>query len=215
MRRKAMNLIFLGPPGAGKGTVAKQLSEEKQIPHISTGDLFREEIKNETELGKKVQKIISAGDLVPDELTTEIVKKRLSQPDAKNGVILDGFPRTIPQADALAEFCEIDGVLYFDISDEEVVKRLSGRRIAKKSGRIYHVEYNPPKTPGIDNETGEPLITRPDDQEDAVRNRLDVYKNQTLPLIEYYKSKEKLINIDASQSPDAVYKSVQKTVGSL
>ncbi len=210
-----MNLIFLGPPGAGKGTVAKQLSEEKQIPHISTGDLFREEIKNETELGKKVQKIISAGDLVPDELTTEIVKKRLSQPDAKNGVILDGFPRTIPQADALAEFCEIDGVLYFDISDEEVVKRLSGRRIAKKSGRIYHVEYNPPKTPGIDNETGEPLITRPDDQEDAVRNRLDVYKNQTLPLIEYYKSKEKLINIDASQSPDAVYKSVQKTVGSL
>lgn len=210
-----MNLIFLGPPGAGKGTVAKRLSEEKHIPHVSTGDLFREEIKNETDLGKKVQKIMSDGDLVPDELTTEIVKKRLSQPDAQDGVILDGFPRTTPQADALGEFCKIDGVIYFDIPDKEVVKRLSGRRIAKKSGRIYHVEYNPPKTPGIDDETGEPLITRPDDQEDAVRNRLDVYKKQTAPLIEYYKSKGKLINIDASSAPEKVYKSVKETVETL
>jgi adenylate kinase len=210
-----MNLIFLGPPGAGKGTVAKRLSEEKQIPHVSTGDLFREEIKNETDLGKKVQKIMSDGDLVPDELTTEIVKKRLSQPDARDGVILDGFPRTTPQADALAEFCKIDGVIYFDIPDKEVVKRLSGRRIAKTSGRIYHVEYNPPKTPGIDDETGEPLITRPDDQEDAVRNRLDVYKKQTAPLIEYYKAKGKLINVDASLAPEEVYKSVQETVETL
>lgn len=203
-----MNLIFLGPPGAGKGTVAQRLSKEKNIPHVSTGDLFRAEIKNETELGNKVQSILSAGDLVPDELTSEIVKKRLSQPDAENGVILDGFPRTIPQADSLEAFCTIDGVLNFELNDEEVVKRLSGRRIAKSSGRIYHVIYNPPKTPGVDDETGEPLITRPDDEEDAVRNRLNVYHDQTSPLIEYYESKNLLINVDASQSPEEVYQSV-------
>ncbi len=203
-----MNLIFLGPPGAGKGTVAQRLSKEKNIPHVSTGDLFRAEIKNGTELGKKVQSILSAGDLVPDELTSEIVKKRLSQPDAEDGVILDGFPRTIPQADSLEAFCTIDGVLNFQLNDEEVVKRLSGRRIAKSSGRIYHVIYNPPKTPGIDDETGEPLITRPDDEEDAVRNRLNVYHEQTSPLIEYYESKDLLIDVDASQSPEEVYQSV-------
>lgn len=207
-----MNVIFLGPPGAGKGTIAKQLSQDKAIPHVSTGDLFREEIKNETELGKKVQSILSAGDLVPDELTVEIVRKRLHQPDAQNGAILDGFPRTIPQAQALSQFYDIDAVFNFVLPDEEAIKRLSGRRIAKSSGRIYHVIFNPPKREGYDDETGEPLITRPDDREDAVRNRLNVYEKQTAPLIQYYEEKGLLIKIDASPSPEEVYASVLKAL---
>jgi adenylate kinase len=210
-----MNLIFLGPPGAGKGTIAKRLSADKNIPHISTGDLFREEIKNETDLGNKVQEILSSGELVPDEVTVQIVEKRLSQPDAQNGAIFDGFPRTIPQAKALGEICTIHAVLHFVISDEEVITRLSGRRIAKTSGRIYHVVYNPPKREGYDDETGEELIQRPDDREDAVKNRLKVYQEQTAPLIEYYRDKGLLIDIDGSQSPDEVYTTVLKAIEHL
>jgi adenylate kinase len=200
-----MNLMFLGPPGAGKGTVASRLAEDKGIPHISTGDIFRAAIRDETDLGKKVKAILDRGDLVPDELTVSLVRERLSQPDAEKGYILDGFPRTIGQADALGEFSSLDKVLNFQIPDSEVVKRLSGRRIHKPSGRTYHIEFNPPKVAGKDDVTGEDLIQRPDDTEEAIKNRLEVYKKQTAPLIEYYENKDLLINVDATGSPDEVY----------
>lgn len=203
-----MNLMFLGPPGAGKGTVASRLAEDKGIPHISTGDIFRAAIRDETELGKKVKAILDKGDLVPDELTVSLVRERLGQPDAQKGYILDGFPRTIGQADALAQFSSLDKVLNFQIADSEVVKRLSGRRIHKPSGRTYHVEFNRPKVAGKDDVTGEDLIQRPDDTEEAIKNRLDVYKKQTAPLIDYYEKKELLVNVDATGTPDEVYQTV-------
>ncbi|TVR02424.1 MAG: adenylate kinase [Spirochaetaceae bacterium] len=203
-----MNLVFLGPPGAGKGTMAVRVAEHFSIPHISTGDIFRANIKGETELGKKVKAILDAGNLVPDELTIDLVRDRLTKPDAQNGYILDGFPRTIPQADALAGFSTVTKALNFVLVDEEVVKRLSGRRVHPGSGRTYHVLFSPPKVADTDDVTGEPLVIRPDDQEDAIRNRLEVYRKQTEPLIEYYQSKNLLVDIDSSPAPDAVFKTV-------
>ena len=200
-----MNLVFLGPPGAGKGTMASRLAEDRGIPHISTGDIFRAAVNNQTELGKKVKAIMEAGDLVPDELTIALVEERLKEADAQSGYILDGFPRTIPQAEALDSFASIDRAVRFELDDDEIVKRLSGRRVHKPSGRTYHVEFNPPKVAGKDDVTGEPLIQRPDDQEDAIRNRLDVYARQTAPLIQYYQGKGILVAIDASPAPDTVY----------
>ncbi|TVR63522.1 MAG: adenylate kinase [Spirochaetaceae bacterium] len=200
-----MKLIFLGPPGAGKGTMASRLSDSTGIPHISTGDIFRDNIGRQTDLGVKVKAILDRGDLVPDELTIDLVRNRLEQEDARNGFILDGFPRTIPQADALETFSSIDHVVNFDLSREEIIKRLSGRRVHKASGRTYHVVFNPPRNAGKDDETGEELITRPDDQVDAIKNRLEVYWKQTAPLIEYYKKKEILRDIDASPAPDEVF----------
>jgi adenylate kinase len=210
-----MNLVLLGPPGAGKGTVAKKLAEKYGIPHISTGDLFRAAISQETELGLKVKEILAEGGLVPDDLTIGLVKERFAEGDVKSGFILDGFPRTIPQAQGLEGLTRLDGVINFELSDEEVVKRLSGRRIAKKSGRIYHIIFNPPKQEGIDDETGEELITRPDDQEDAVRRRLEVYKKETAPLIDYYTKKGLLVSIDASPPPGDVMRSVEEESGLL
>jgi adenylate kinase len=200
-----MNLIFLGPPGAGKGTMATRLAEERGIPHISTGDIFRENINNETELGKQVKAILDSGELVPDELTIELVKDRLKQEDAKAGFILDGFPRTIPQAEALEGFATIDTVVRFVLGDEEIIKRLSGRRVHKPSGRTYHVVFNPPKAPGKDDVTGEELIQRPDDREESIKNRLEVYRRQTEPLVNFYQEKGLLIDIDASPEPDSVF----------
>ena len=200
-----MNLVFLGPPGAGKGTMASRLAENKAIPHISTGDMFRAAVNNQTELGKKAKAIMEAGDLIPDELTIALVKERLAEPDAQDGYILDGFPRTIPQANALAEIATIDRVVRFDLESGEIVKRLSGRRVHKPSGRTYHVQFNPPKEEGKDDVTGEPLIQRPDDQEEAIRNRLAVYTRQTAPLVEYYEEKGTLVAVDASPSPDEVF----------
>lgn len=185
-----MRLIFLGPPGAGKGTIAVKVKEAYQIPHISTGDLFREAIANQTPLGKKVKAILDSGELVPDEVTVEMVKERLSRPDVKGGYILDGFPRTTGQADALKAFASVDKVLNFVLSEEKIVERLSGRRIAKKSGRVYHIQYNPPAKEGICDESGEPLIQRPDDKPEAIKNRLRVYAKQTAPLIDYYQKRE-------------------------
>ena len=200
-----MNLVFLGPPGAGKGTMASRLAESRAIPHISTGDMFRAAVNNQTELGKKAKAIMEAGDLIPDELTIELVKERLTQPDAQNGYILDGFPRTIPQAEALGGIATIDRVVVFVLDDREIVRRLSGRRVHKPSGRTYHVLFNPPKDEGKDDVTGESLIQRPDDQEDSIRNRLVVYAEQTAPLIDYYEKNAALVTVDASPSPDEVF----------
>ena len=201
-----MRMVFLGPPGAGKGTIAALAKEYYDIPHISTGDLFRSNIKNETELGLQVKSILASGGLVPDSVTIEMVRNRIAEPDCKKGFILDGFTRTIPQADALAEMTDLDAVVDFQISKEEVVKRLSGRRMCPSSGRIYHIVFNPPKNEGKDDETGEDLIQRPDDKEEAIVQRLDVYTEQTEPLIEYYRKKGLLKGVDASVKPSEVFK---------
>lgn len=193
-----MKLIFLGPPGAGKGTIASRLCKELEIPHISTGDLFRKAIKNKTTLGQKVEVIIESGDLVPDALTVALVKERFQDDDTKNGYILDGFPRTIRQADALAEFSDIDAVINFTISDEQVVKRLSGRRLCKNCGAGYHIETLKPEKEGICDNCGAELIIRPDDSPEAIKNRLEVYYEQTEPLITYYREKDLLKDVDGS-----------------
>lgn len=203
-----MRLVFLGPPGAGKGTIAAKAKLVYSIPHISTGDLFRANIKNGTELGRRVQAILAAGDLVPDEVTIDMVRERLKEEDALKGFILDGFPRTIAQADALGAMTDLDRVVNFVLDKEDIVKRLSGRRVCKSTGRTYHILYNPPKVEGIDDETGEPLIQRDDDKEEAIRNRLEVYEASTAPLIAYYRDKGLLVDIDASKSPDEVLSSM-------
>ncbi|MEX2445494.1 MAG: adenylate kinase [Alkalispirochaeta sp.] len=204
-----MKLVFLGPPGAGKGTMATQLAEHAGIPHVSTGDIFRANIKQQTELGKKVKAILDSGELVPDTLTIELVQDRLSQPDAQSGFILDGFPRTVPQADALAEMQELDRVINFELDDEEVVRRLSGRRVHPGSGRTYHVVFSPPKTEGVDDVTGEPLVQREDDSESSIKNRLRVYREQTQPLIAYYRSRGQLVDLDAGPKPEHVFENLK------
>ena len=197
-----MNLIFLGAPGAGKGTLANMLSNEYNIPQISTGDLFRAAVKEGSELGKQVRGIMEKGELVPDSLTIELVRERLAKPDAGDGYILDGFPRTIAQADALAGFQKTDGVIDFSISDELVIRRLSGRRVCRSCGAIYHVDNLPPKEEGKCDRCGGELYIRDDDKIDSIKNRLRVYKEQTEPLIAYYRDKGRLREIDSSKSPE-------------
>jgi adenylate kinase len=182
-----MRIILLGAPGAGKGTQAQYLMGKFGIPQISTGDLLRAAFKAGTELGLAAKRIIEEGKLVSDELIIGLVKERITQSDCANGFLLDGFPRTIPQADAMVEAgIKIDYVLEFDVADEVIVERLSGRRVHPASGRIYHVNYNPPKVAGKDDESGEDLVIRPDDEEQTVRKRLSVYHEQTEPLVAYY-----------------------------
>ncbi len=183
-----MRLILLGAPGAGKGTQAKFIVEEFGVPQISTGDMLRAAVKAGSPLGLKVKDIMASGGLVPDEIIIDIVKERITQDDCKNGFLFDGFPRTIPQAEALeASGVEIEHVLDIHVEDDEIVKRLSGRRVHESSGRVYHTVYNPPKEEGLDDETGEPLIQREDDKEDTVRKRLSVYHEQTEPLVDFYR----------------------------
>jgi adenylate kinase len=182
-----MKLILLGPPGAGKGTQAKFICEKFGIPQISTGDMLRAAIKAGTPLGKQAKKVMDAGQLVSDDIIMGLVRERLKQPDCKRGYLFDGFPRTIPQAEAIAqEGVGIDHVLEIDVPDEEIITRMSGRRVHPGSGRVYHVNFNPPKEEGRDDLTGEPLVQREDDREDTVRKRLEVYRAQTRPLIDYY-----------------------------
>jgi adenylate kinase len=182
-----MKVILLGPPGAGKGTQAKFICEKFGIPQISTGDMLRAAIKAGTPLGKQAKKVMDAGQLVSDDIIMGLVRERLKQPDCKRGYLFDGFPRTIPQAEAIAqEGVGIDHVLEIDVPDEEIITRMSGRRVHPGSGRVYHVNFNPPKEEGRDDLTGEPLVQREDDREDTVRKRLEVYRAQTRPLIDYY-----------------------------
>ncbi len=207
-----MKMILLGPPGAGKGTMAVRIKEDLGIPHISTGDLFRAAIKNQTELGVKVKAIIDRGDLVPDELTVALVEERLAQGDTANGYILDGFPRTTGQADALAGFSQVDVVINFTVAEEEVVRRLSGRRLCKECGAGYHVEFIPPKVEGKCDKCGGELYTRDDDKIESIKNRLKVYADSTEPLISYYTEKGLIKDVDAGQAPDDVFAGVKKVL---
>ena len=193
-----MNFIFLGPPGAGKGSLAVKVAEDYKIPHISTGDIFRANIKEKTPLGIKVKAIIDSGSLVSDDLTFELVKDRLSKDDCRNGFILDGFPRTIPQADLLSSVCPDVVVVNFQTKDESVIKRLSTRRVCKKCGTNFNVLTLPPKKEGVCDKCGGEIIQRDDDKQESILHRMDVYREQTEPLIKYYTEKGKIQNFDAA-----------------
>jgi adenylate kinase len=182
-----MRLILLGPPGAGKGTQAKFIAEKYGIPQISTGDMLRAAVKAGSPMGLAAKAVMDAGQLVSDDIIIGLVKERLTQPDCANGYMFDGFPRTLPQADALKDSgVALDVVLEIDVPDSEIIERMSGRRVHTASGRTYHVKFNPPKVEGLDDETGEPLVQRDDDKEEVVKKRLDVYHAQTKPLVKYY-----------------------------
>ena len=197
-----MRLILLGGPGAGKGTQAAFITEKFGIPQISTGDMLRAAVKAETPLGLEAKAIMDRGGLVSDEIMIGLIKDRLQEADCANGYLLDGFPRTIPQADALQEHgINVDYVVEINVDDDEIIKRISGRRSHLASGRTYHIEYNPPKQEGLDDITGEPLVQRDDDQEETIRNRLAIYHEQTEPLIQYYKT---FADSDQEGAPDYI-----------
>ena len=213
-----MKIVMLGAPGAGKGTQAERIAEKYQIPHISTGDIFRANIKAGTELGKKAKSYMDQGLLVPDSLTVDLLMARISQPDCKNGYILDGFPRTIPQAEslkaALSEKGEaLDFAVDVDVPDENIVARMSGRRACPKCGATYHIVYAAPKQEGICDKCGAELILRDDDKPETVQNRLKVYHDQTQPLIEYYTGEDILHTVDGTQDMEKVFEDIMNILG--
>jgi len=214
-----MRIILLGAPGAGKGTQAQFLMSKYGIPQISTGDMLRAAIKAGTELGKKAKEVMDAGQLVSDELIIGLVKERIAQDDCKDGFLLDGFPRTIPQADAMKENgVNVDSVIEFDVADEIIVARMGGRRVHPGSGRVYHIVYNPPKTEGKDDDTGEDLVIRPDDEEATVRKRLAIYHEQTKPLVDYYQAEAnngncKYLTIDGTKPVEEVSQTLASELG--
>ena len=213
-----MKIIMLGAPGAGKGTQAKKIAEKYQIPHISTGDIFRANIKGGTELGMKAKTFMDQGMLVPDEITIGMLMDRIGQEDCINGYVLDGFPRTIPQAEsltkALAERCEkVDYAINVDVPDENIINRMSGRRACLGCGATYHITFNPPVKEGICDTCGQELVLRDDDKPETVKKRLDVYHQQTQPLIDYYKNAEVLAEVDGTQPMDAVFQGIVEILG--
>lgn len=199
-----MKLVFLGPPGAGKGTLASEVAKYYGIPHISTGSMFRIAIKNHTPLGAKIKNIIDSGALVDDETTAALVKERLEEADVGNGFILDGFPRTIRQAEMLDTFCPLDAVIDFDIPDEAVIKRLSGRRLCPSCGKNFHIEFMRPQVEGVCDNCRGILVIREDDKREAIVKRLETYREQTFPLIEFYRNKNLLITLDAQPAPSVI-----------
>ena len=213
-----MKIIMLGAPGAGKGTQAKKIADKYQIPHISTGDIFSANIKEGTELGKKAKSYMDQGQLVPDELTMELIMDRFQNPDCKNGYVLDGFPRTIPQAEALTEALAkkgdtIDYAINVEVPDENIINRMGGRRACLACGSTYHIVYAPTRVEGICDRCGEKLVLRDDDKPETVKNRLNVYHNQTQPLIEYYTRQGKLAEVDGTQSMEDVFNAIVKILG--
>ncbi len=213
-----MKIIMLGAPGAGKGTQAKMIADKYHLPHISTGDIFRANIKEGTELGKQAKEYMDRGALVPDELTVKILLDRVSADDCKNGYVLDGFPRTIPQAEVLDEALAklgdaVDLAINVEVPDENIVRRMSGRRACLKCGATYHIEHIPPKKEGICDVCGEALVQRDDDKPETVQKRLTVYHEQTAPLIEYYGNKKILKEVDGTKDMEAVFADITKLIG--
>lgn len=213
-----MKIIMLGAPGAGKGTQAKMIADKCSIPHISTGDIFRANIKNGTELGSKAKEYMDKGLLVPDELVCDLVVDRVQQDDCKRGYILDGFPRTIPQAEALEEALEkfgqkVDFAVDIEVPDENIIDRMAGRRACVGCGATYHIVFNPVKKEGICDVCGEKLILRDDDKPETVKNRLDVYHEQTQPLIDFYKERGVLRGVDGTQSMEKVFDDILSIIG--
>lgn len=213
-----MKIIMLGAPGAGKGTQAKRIAAKYSIPHISTGDIFRANIKNNTELGQKAKTYMDKGELVPDELVVDLIMDRFKQPDAANGYVLDGFPRTIPQAEALDKALEANGesvdfAINVEVPDENIIKRMGGRRACVGCGATYHIEFNAPKVEGVCDTCGEKLILRDDDKPETVKKRLDVYHDQTQPLIEYYQGKGILKSVDGTQPMEKVFEDITSILG--
>lgn len=210
--------ILLGPPGAGKGTQAVKIVGKYKVPHISTGDIFRENIKKGTELGKKAQEYISRGELVPDDLVCDIATDRLLKDDCKDGFLLDGFPRTVYQAEKLDEFLsehgqKLDRVLNLNVGESELMKRLTGRRVCKACGASFHIVSIPPKKDGICDNCGGELFQRPDDNEETARNRIEVYRKETLPLVEYYRKAGNLADIDGRAGLDGTFKEIVSALG--
>ncbi len=208
-----MNIVLFGPPGAGKGTQAKELTKRYGIPHISTGDILRANVRDGTELGMKAKEYMDRGELVPDTVLIGLIRNRLNEPDCKEGYLLDGYPRTIPQADALDIILReigkpLDVVINIDVSDDSLVERLSGRRTCPTCGESYHVVFNPPEQQGVCDACGSQLYQRDDDREEVIRQRLAVYNQKTKPLIDYYAKAGILVNIDGSRSVDEVFRAV-------
>lgn len=213
-----MKIIMLGAPGAGKGTQAKMIADKYQIPHISTGDIFRANIKNGTELGKEAKTYMDKGELVPDELTVRILLDRVAQPDCEKGYVLDGFPRTIPQAEVLDQELtkrneKIDYAINVEVPDENIVRRMSGRRACVSCGATYHMVHIPPRKEGLCDKCGNELILRDDDKEETVKNRLGIYHDQTQPLIEYYSNKGVLQSVDGTIDMMDVFKGITDILG--
>ena len=213
-----MKIIMLGAPGAGKGTQAKKIADLCKVPHISTGDIFRANIKQGTELGKKAKTYMDAGELVPDELVCDLVVDRIQQDDCTEGFILDGFPRTIPQAEALTNALnaieqKMEYALNIDVPDENIIHRMAGRRACVGCGATYHVEFNPPKVQDVCDVCGEALVLRDDDKPETVMNRLNVYHEQTKPLIDYYEKLGIVHTIDGTQTMDQVFSDIRKILG--
>ena len=210
-----MKLILLGAPGAGKGTQAKWISKEYGLPHISTGDILRQNVKEGTELGKEAKRYMDEGKLVPDELIIKMMKGRLSQEDCRGGFILDGFPRTINQAEELGKITDIDAVLNIYVPFEKLIERITGRRSCPKCGAVYHIKYNPPKKDNICDVCGTPLIQRDDDKEETVKKRLETYEEQTAPLIDYYEKKGKLLTVEGQEEIEDTRKLVKEALESV
>lgn len=220
MPNRNLNLILLGPPGSGKGTQGERLQEDLELPYYATGDILRAAVRDETEIGKAAKEYMDRGDLVPDEVIIGVIAERLESGEADQGFILDGFPRTVPQAEALdSKLSELGrhlaAVVLIDASDEEIVHRLSGRRVCVEAGHVYHVEYNPPKEEGVCDIDGSELIVRDDDRPEVVRHRLVQYHDKTAPLVDYYRNQALLNEVDGSQDPDRVGESVRSLISTL
>jgi adenylate kinase len=215
-----LNLVLLGPPGSGKGTQGERLNEDLRLPYYATGDILRAAVREETELGRTAKGYMDAGDLVPDEVIVGVIAEALDSEEARDGFILDGFPRTTPQAEALdAKLADlgraVNAVLLIDVSDDEVVRRLGGRRTCEEGGHVFHVDFNPPKEEGVCDIDGSPLIVRDDDKPEVIRKRLGTYHEKTEPLVSYYDSRSVLRRIDGEQDPDTVEAEIRRTLSTL